>query len=273
MIKPFLLYLFCSFLASLELPLSPFVNLQKENVLNIVNVGFSNGRQSVIQAADGSSALKVVYPKGSYKPSSNPIGGIGIYASPPSIFPVEEATLTYQLYFDAKFQPVLGGKLPGFYIATGTNKGDLDGGSGGIHTDVASVRVMWRQNMDAEAYVYLPVDAVQDPSYGQIPGLVRNSEYGDSLWRGYLKFNQPGQWNQVKIYARMNTVGKSDGILEVTINDVTKTFNKLVWRTSAEYKLCFVVFETFFGGNDPTWETPIDTYASFKNVNVNQGRS
>ena len=183
MLKISIISLFLLFSAALDLPLTPLATLTKENTWNIVNIGFTNKNQSLVKAPDGSIALKVFYPKGSYKPIP-PIGGLCVYASPPQIFATEDATFSYQLYFADNFLPVLGGKLPGLYIAAGTNKSDLDGGSGGIHTEVASVRVMWREKMAAEAYVYLPYDLNQDPSYEKIPGIIRNKQYGDSLWRG-----------------------------------------------------------------------------------------
>jgi len=272
MIKFFLFSLLLLCVCSLELPLLPLVKANKEDVWNIQNVGYNNKKQSIINLSDGTQALKVVYPKGSYEPSKNPIGGLGIYASPPEAFAAEEATFTYQLYFDDNFEPVLGGKLPGLYVAGGTNKSDIKGGSGGDHSEVSTVRIMWRQKMAAETYVYLPYDLTQDPSYEKIPGIIRNKEYGDSLWRGELTFKYKA-WNDVSIHVIMNTVGVNDGLLEVTINGVTRSFNKLGWRQHDNYKVSFIDFETFFGGSTTDWATPIDTYTLFRNINIETDKS
>jgi hypothetical protein len=163
---------------------------------NIIKVGYgSTSKNPELSSVIEEQVLKVNYPKGSYKPSADPKGGIGFYASPKEIFPESNfITLYYDLYFDESFDPVKGGKLPGIFI------GD-PGASGGRHSNnKASVRMMWREDsgnqIDAEAYVYISNN--QDASYKNIPNLVENPTFGDSLWRGILKFNKNQQFVKKK---------------------------------------------------------------------------
>lgn len=213
--------------------------------------------------------LKVYYPKGSYSPSKYPVGGIGFFASPKNIFMANEVIFKYQVFFDKTFEPVLGGKLPGLFIGQSTHKKHMVGASGGNHYSTSSCRIAWRSNMTAEAYVYLPQQ--QHPNYYNISNLVLNQKYGDSLWRGSFLFYK-NIWNDVSIRLKTNTflnnVPIYDGELEVTINNVTKSFNQILWRTNQNYNLNAILFETFFGGSQPKTATPQDTWTYFKNIQL-----
>jgi hypothetical protein len=53
--------------------------------------------------------LRVTYPKGSYNPSSFPVGGVGFYAKPINIPEnAQIVNLTYQVYFPYQFEWKLG---------------------------------------------------------------------------------------------------------------------------------------------------------------------
>lgn len=214
--------------------------------------------------------LRVRYPKYSYSPSKR-VGGTGFYANPAVLQNATSATLQYQVLFDRTFDPVLGGKLPGLYIGDGT---DFSGGSGGNHTENSSCRIAWRANWLAEAYVYLPT---QQPEYYRLQNkndLITNRRFGDSLWRSSFTF-QPNVWNNVTIHIRLNTFNttrnntseaKANGLLGVTINNVTRSFDKIVWTTNPEHRIRTIVFSTFFGGSTERYATPNDTWTYFKNI-------
>ena len=71
---------------------------------------------SYVQAF-GKTALKAHYPKGSYKPSGDPPGGVSFYGSGPKsvdLTTAKEALFGYSVMFPKRFQFVKGGKLPGF---------------------------------------------------------------------------------------------------------------------------------------------------------------
>jgi hypothetical protein len=230
---------------------------------NIIRVAFGkdNNNHEIIN----NTVLAVHYPKGSYSPSKLPVGGIGFYSNPDEINMAKEVLLTYQVKFDETFDPVLGGKLPGLFINTGRN---TTGGSGGKHSDNASCRIAWRANFSAEAYLYLP-KSNQTQEYESL--VIKNGQYGDSLWRHQLRF-ESHNWNNVSIQLRLNNVKDNvaiqDGLLQVTINNITQKFDKIIWRTDNDHFINTIIFETFFGGSSLKTATPHDTWTYFQNVQV-----
>ncbi len=238
---------------------------------NIIKVGHGSSSKNPelhsIVDFQGEKVLKVNYPKDSFKPSADPKGGIGFYASPKSIFPqTDYISLSYDLYFDDSFDPVKGGKLPGIFIGE-------PGASGGRHSNnQASARIMWRKgkddDIDAEIYMYISDN--QDSSYKNIPGLTENATYGDSLWRGILKFKKK-RWNRVVITVKLNTFSGNkanrDGLIMVSTNDITQSFDKLVY-VDQKVNIEGITTDTFFGGGDSSYATPIDTSIYFKNFMV-----
>jgi chitosanase len=238
---------------------------------NIIKVGHGSSSKnpelhSIIDF-QGEKVLKVNYPKGSFKPSSEPKGGIGFYACPKPIFPQSDfITLSYDLYFDDNFDPVKGGKLPGIFIGE-------PGASGGRHSNnQASARIMWRKadRNEIEGEIYMYISDNQDSSYKNIPGLIENSTFGDSLWRGILRF-QRKKWNRVVITVKLNTFNgnkaNKDGIIMVSTNNITQRFDKLVY-TDQKVNIEGITTDTFFGGGDSSFATPFDTSIYFKNFIV-----
>lgn len=217
------------------------------------------------------SILQVFYPKGSYSPSKTPVGGIGFYSSPKEIFMTNEVIFKYDVYFDPSFQPNLGGKLPGLFIGNGTSRSNFTSAAGGVHSLASSCRIAWRANLYAEAYVYLPDTQLQHPDYYNIPNFVENKIYGDSLWRGLFKFEK-NKWNTVSIRLKTNTITDNkpnyDGLLQIKINNITNTFNKMIWRVNENYNISAIIFETFFGGSTINTATPVDTWTYFKNIQI-----
>jgi hypothetical protein len=241
---------------------------------NIVKIAFGknnlnhkiiNNENNTISKQD-TDILKIFYPKGSYSPSKEIVGGIGFFASPQDIFMAEEVVFKYDVLFDKTFNPNRGGKLPGLFIGNGLKPSNMKGAAGGKHSNTASCRIAWRKNFDAEAYIYLPIKQ-QHLEYYNISGLVQNPIYGDSLWRGIFKFD-PVNWNTISIRLKLNKININDGELEISINNITQKFDKLIWRTDNNYKINAIIFETFFGGSTIETSTPNDTWSYFKNVKI-----
>ena len=111
---------------------------------------------------------------------------------------------------------------------------------------------------------------IEDPSYKNIPNLVENSTFGDSLWRGILKFKKK-HWNRIIITIKLNTFNgnkaNKDGLLILNINDIKCSFDKLVY-TDQKVNLEGITTDTFFGGGDSSFATPIDTSIYLKNFIV-----
>lgn len=253
----------------ITLPLAALSYLRSGGLWNITKIGW--GRTNENHKVLDDDVLKVFYPKGSYSPSKFPQGGIGIYASPMNLFPANEVIFEYQVKFDKTFNPVLGGKLPGLFLSEGTDKRYIKNSSGGKHdNNTASIRIAWRKDFDVEAYVYVPEQHSKE--YYLTANYVQNRAFGDSLWRGLFKFSNK-EWNNVSIQVKLNSFDKymnaqSDGLLKVTINDVTQTFNKLIWRTNPNVQITSLIFATFFGGSTAKYSTPVDTWTYFKNIQI-----
>lgn len=222
---------------------------------NIVSDSVGNKYMQVI----GSNTLKVTYPQGSYIPSSPNRGGFQFYARPKT-FPSQQITFTYRVMFPTGFDWVKGGKLPGLWI------GNM-GASGGKHMkDGSSFRVMWREGGAAEAYVYLP----RQPNITmyQQPGYINNGPYGESLWRGQFAF-RTDVWNNITLLLKVNTPGKADGIIALTINNITQRTDGVLWiDDKKQYKVSGLMMHTFFGGSDASWATPMEQNIYFRNFRV-----
>lgn len=255
----------------LTLPFTAITSLQKSGIWNISKIGWEKNNQNHKVLDNGS--LQVFYPKQSYTPSQYPQGGIGFYASPQDIFPTDQIIVSYDLKFDDTFQPVLGGKLPGIFLSEGIDKKYMREASGGNHNNnTASLRIAWRKDFVAEAYVYLPEN--QDKEYYQIPNLVKNAEFGDSLWRGLFQFNSK-DWNNIMFNVKLNTFNNdglpnANGFLELCINKECQQFNKLIWRINQSTTITSILFSTFFGGGSSKYATPVDTWTYFKNFQVSK---
>jgi hypothetical protein len=108
--------------------------------------------------------IEISYPKGTF--GSNAAGGYGgLHFSllPPKIYPTKQSCLSYEVKFPSGFDWVTGGKLPGMWIgaygALGGNENTVSG---------SSVRIMWRSEGFAEAYMYVPSNS----GISDLPGFV-----------------------------------------------------------------------------------------------------
>jgi hypothetical protein len=66
----------------------------------------------------------------------------------------------------------------------------------------------------------------------------------------------------------LNTPGQANGSVSVWYdrsgNEPPDFETKnLTYRTVSTLKIDLIFFSTFFGGSDPSWATPIDTYVDF----------
>lgn len=221
--------------------------------------------------SEDNETAKVVYPSKSVNPSSDsPKGGFNFYLSPKEAFPAQEVYLSYKVKFIADdslnrkmlstndFDWVKGGMLPGLWI------GRMGAQDSNHLEDGASARVMWRQNGLAEAYLYVNQ---QQQEFYQLPGYFNNQPYGESMYRGFAKFVS-GDWNTVVLRIKLNTVSQNDGILQISINNRTLTYDKMNWRSNDAVTINGVLMHSFFGGSDDSWATPKEQKVFFSNFTV-----
>ena len=89
---------------------------------------------------------------------------------------------------------------------------------------------------------------------------------GHDLWKKRDKGLQLQKgWNTVTMQLHLNTPGKRDGTVSLTINGVTKKVSDVMFRQNAAVKFTNVLIVSFFGGGSNDWNSPKDTSISFRN--------
>ncbi|NEQ54679.1 MAG: hypothetical protein F6K11_31890 [Leptolyngbya sp. SIO3F4] len=216
--------------------------------------GFDNFELRLDPDAPFEHVLRVHYPAGTASPSvsrqtDSPLGGAQFYGD--LFLPAQtQLRLTYYVRFAEGFDFVKGGKLPGLFGGVGASGGKIPDG-----TDGFSTRLMWRRNGQGEVYAYLPT----------------SEDYGTSIGRGTWQY-QPGIWYKLEQELKLNTPNLADGELRLWVNDnLVLEQTELLFRTVDSLKIDGIFFSTFFGGGDPSWATPQDTYVDFANFSVSAG--
>lgn len=211
---------------------------------------------SLEKEEDGSESLRVDYAAGEVGASS----GWGFHATPKHAFPGVSSVLCYRVYFPEDFDWKRGGKLPGLFI------GHPGATGGNWEYKAGSARVVWQRDGVAAVYLYLPLQVAFDGSK-QMAVDTQSDEFkrcchltkkGCHLWNSgpnVLRFKK-GQWNDVQLVVRLNTIGKQDGYLELTVNGEKKSCHGMAWRTRAHLAVGGVVWQTFYGGSTPEAASP-----------------
>ncbi|KAI0781509.1 hypothetical protein BD413DRAFT_489606 [Trametes elegans] len=224
-----------------------------------------------VKAPDGKLSMKAHYPAGSYTFSHTPQGGISFYAPGPAsvdLTTAKEATFGYSVYFPSGFQFVKGGKLPGLY--GGDSDSEAVSCSGGRRDDGCfSARLMWRTNGAGELYTYLPPDFDANQAVCGIPPFSTcNDVYGASVGRGAYTWKTGGR-TTVSQRVRLNDAGQQNGELELFVNGKSVVnVGGLVLRDSAAGRIRGIQMQTFFGGSDSSWASPVDQDVYFSDFSV-----
>ncbi|KAI9265550.1 hypothetical protein EDC94DRAFT_605249 [Helicostylum pulchrum] len=228
--------------------------------------------QDPITANNSSSTvLQVKYPAGSYAPVGTKNGNTGVkggtefYTDPYPGVSYNTALLSYDIAFDASFDWVKGGKLPGLYggpLGEGCSGGEKANGN-----NCFSVRLMWRKNGAGEAYAYIPTSE----RLCSTKQVTCNSDYGTSFSRGIIRFKKQ-QWTHLDMFIRLNTGSESNGILQVWQDGSLKINQRHIqFRANDSVGISNTMFSTFFGGGSVDYATPIDTSSYFKNYVLSVG--
>ena len=214
------------------------------------------------------SSFKVEFVPGKH----GSISGIGFHASPTHAFPTLHARFSYKIYFPEDFDWVRGGKLPGLFIGN-------PGATGG-HWDykAGSARVTWQKDGFACVYLYIPLQVAFDGSKDEAINIQseefrklchRTPHKGCHLWHtGPLRFEK-GQWNDVTLDLKMNSVGRKNGHLKLTVNGKSVECHAMVWRKTPHLAIGGVSVQTFYGGSVPEAAAPMNgSFAKFKDFMV-----
>ncbi|KAI8381343.1 uncharacterized protein BYT42DRAFT_566193 [Radiomyces spectabilis] len=223
-------------------------------------------------SSSSSTVLRILYGQGSYSPSATrssnvALGGTDFYTQPLQNQSFASALLSYEVAFASNFDWVLGGKLPGIF--GGTPGVGCSGGQQSDDNQCFSMRLMWREAGNGEAYGYIP----RASEYCRKHPLTQcHDDYGVSFSRGMIQL-QKNQWTKLEIFVQINDPpSESNGILKVWQDGNLVIYqNDVVFRTSNALAVSSLMFSTFFGGGTTKYATPSDTYAYFKNIQYSVG--
>lgn len=205
------------------------------------------------QAAPSGRALAVRYPKGAVGPR---LGGAQWRVRLPEAH--SELFLAYSLCFEAGFDFVKGGKLPGLVGGRANTGGHPPTGYDGF-----SARMMWRSGGRAVQYVYHPDQA---------------SIWGDDLdyrTTEAIRF-LPGVWHRIQHRITLNTPGEpglKDGLVQAWFDgQLCLDRSGVRFRHQESISIDQLYFSTFFGGNEADWAPTRDEAIYFDDFCVSTAR-
>lgn len=178
----------------------------------------------------------------------------------------DSACMSYDIRFAGDVDFSAGGKLPGFVgVAPGTPPSTPEGGGSTAHGWSGRLMwlgsKMWKMVRDARAtnmvvtYLYHPG---QDRQYGD------NVSWGSSF--------TPNVWHTVKQCHVMNTIGRSDGVLQTWFDGrLVMAQYHVVYRTDPAVHITHFDWSIFRGGNDAVWAGTHTSYVDMDNLRITAG--
>jgi hypothetical protein len=157
----------------------------------------------------------------------------------------DRACISYRVRFSPRFDWSLGGKLPGLLgVAPGVSPGTPTGG--GSTAAGWSARVMW---LGPRAYSWAkPVN--MGVTYLYHPG--QTTRWGDNV-RWNRAFTT-GRWHRIRQCHVMNTPGRADGQLWVSLDGrLVRRDTDVMYRTRADVHITHLDWSVFRGGNTLEW--------------------
>lgn len=169
--------------------------------------------------------------------------------------PLLSATMSYDVHFAPGFDWAYGGKLPGFCGL------DCPVGCSTVSRDRGwSTRLMWRKRGGMTTYAYYP----------DKPQTIRCGE--DWWWSNGL---QSGRWHNLRLYVKVNTPGKADGVTRAWLDGrlVLEKRNVMYrYRSEMSYGVTRAYLTTYAGGSDVERFAPDhDQWIKFRNFRVWEG--
>lgn len=164
------------------------------------------------------------------------------------ITPSDEYFFSYRVKFEDGFDFVKGGKLPGLAGGTANSGGNIPNGHDGW-----SARMMFWEGGTLSFYLYSPA---QSSKWGE--RLFMKEPGGDTV-----KIHT-GNWHTIIQYVKMNTVGKTDGVLKGWFDGLEVfSCDTIVFRKDAKLKIDQIFYSVFFGGDDRSWSSRKTEYICF----------
>lgn len=190
--------------------------------------------------------------------------GARFLSSPKDVFPSEEVTFRYKVYFKKGFNFVISGKLPGIFIGTyqeGYSTGKL------YNMGQGSFRPTWQATKDGKKakispYMYGAHGSYDKALRAQGPATADaisrgGGRAGIHLWKdGGTSLGLKSGWNTIEIALKMNTPGLANGRVRMRVNQQVKTLDDVSFRDTDDTKIQSIAMECFFGGSSKYHMTP-----------------
>lgn len=209
-----------------------------------------------------SKFITLTFPKGGYRSRA----GVNIKSRNMKGFKTRGIELTYQVFVEKDWDPVKGGKLPGFIINNGTGGKDYQKNDG-------SVRIMWRRGGQIVAYLYPCVDGGRDFSKTMGPHMKeacgnKFPAAGIDVWRHTKEkvHLQPGEWNIITIGAELNDPEQNNGSLWLIVNGKKLSVDDVCFTKRSDKNLFTgFQFSSWYGGGSSSWSPKKDQTMKFRN--------
>jgi hypothetical protein len=225
----------------------------------------ASGQVAPVVTRSGRPAYEITYQKGVIHGRGSNMNAL---LAPAAHFPADQCRLRVKLFYEPGFpwgarMPKAGGKIIGFEIGRGAASG------GNYSPTGASLRVTWSYNGGVGPYLYpqvrAPLSKKQTGVNADWAALdqsepVRNVSYiatGVHMFYPAAKDRKrpeawdlrlrEGVWNDVELFVKLNTPGRHDGVVELTVNGVTKRSTDVRYRYD-DAKIMGVRLHSFFGG-------------------------
>jgi hypothetical protein len=196
--------------------------------------------------------------------------------------PAKEARVSFDVFFPSNFDFEASGASAG-KIGCGARGGNGGASGGNWSRDGFSFRLCWigmkSYGSDAMAYAYTEVEDPNDfrstiDQNSEIMKYAIMTNGGMNLFRegpgDALKFVK-GTWTPCSVYLKLNTPGKRDGVIELSVGNGTRRVDGFRWLIAgSKSRIEEYVFTSWFGGSgsDPIWAPKWPCYSLTKNVKV-----
>lgn len=205
----------------------------------------SGDRSTYVGDGAYAKSVKIRYPRNGYDSKLS-----GAQWQTPFDRGYRELYLSYWVKPQPAVDWTLGGKLPGY-------GGDLGGNA---REDEWSAKLMWREGGELEFYLH-------------VPGSPRETSF---KWNhtGSVARLRAGRWNHVQYRIRLNTPGRSDGIMQGWLNGELRGEERnfrFIGNSSEHMDIDYFFFSTFYGGNE-TYAPKSDQFFWFDQVRVTTHR-
>jgi hypothetical protein len=217
------------------------------------NIPWTDGSERAIideeRSHSGRKSLRVNYPAGGVGPQQTG------HQAPCGLTPMDEYYLSYWLFFSEDFSwgsENQGGKLPGLSGGARCSGGETCDGRNGF-----TARYMWRENGRAVLYLY---HMKKPGKYGE--------DYEFRNHSGEPVCFPKGEWVKLTQRVRVNSIGNSDGEVQIWFNEEEVLNIKGISFVSNSDKVDALYFSTFHGGADTTWSPQNDCHIWFDDIMI-----